>query len=230
MRLPRYIHPYGRNALLLEWEQRISPEINRSVHAFAEALRRHPSVTECVPGYASLLLSFTGSAKTAYALRESIFSTRPEETPLASPYVHTLPVCYGGGFGPDLPDVCALTGLTETEVITTHTSTEYLVYLLGFHPGFAFMGEVEARLEVSRRKAPRTNLPRGSVGLAGRQTGIYPDASPGGWQLIGQCPLPLLDDRTGETRFRAGDRVRFRKISEPEFIHLQSAPPPWPIR
>ncbi len=230
MRQPRYINAYGRNALLLEWEQRIDPEINRSVHAFARLLRHHPAVTECVPAYASLVLTFTEAASSAYQLREEIFCLRPQATIASPPYLHHIPVCYGDVFGPDLAGLSSQTGLDRETLIALHCGTDYLVYFLGFRPGFAFMGETDRRLATARRSTPRTEVAAGSVGLAGRQTGIYPDASPGGWQLIGRCPLPLLDAHTGETRFRAGDRVRFHTVSGSEFVVLESSPPSWPVR
>ncbi len=230
MRLPRYIHAYGANALLLEWEQRIDPDINRGVHAYAAWFGQHPAVEECIPAYASLLLTFNGGRNTAYALHELITGSRPPEVPAVSNILHDVPVCYGGPYGPDLEEVAALCGLPSHQVIALHSAPEYLVYLLGFRPGFAFMGETDARLAVARRAAPRARVKGGAVGLAERQTGIYPTPSPGGWQLIGRCPLLLLEDATATSRFRAGDRVRFYPVAAEEFRSLQSYPPAWPIR
>ncbi len=230
MRLPRYIRAYGANALLLEWEQRIAPDINRGVHAYALWLRQHPAVLECVPAYASLLLTFTGGEPVAYALRELITGRQPAELANNSGYVHDIPVCYGGPYGPDLEEVAERCGLSPERVVALHSERKYLVYLLGFRPGFAFMGETHAQLTIPRRAAPRPRVAAGAVGVAGRQTGIYPTPSPGGWQLIGRCPLPVLDDATAATRFRPGDHVRFRPVSAPEFQSLQSTPPSWPIR
>ena len=216
--------------MLLEWEQRIDPDINASVHAYAAALRSHERVIECVPAYASLLITHRGERKVAYALRELIFDLAPEVASRGTSYLHELPVCYGGDFGPDLDEVADHGGLSPQEVINRHTAVTYRVYFLGYQLGFGFLGELDARLEVPRRASPRTRVPAGSVGLAGWQTGIYPTASPGGWQLIGRCPLPLLRDGADITRLRAGDGVRFIPIPATDFDTLRQAPATWPIR
>ncbi|WP_420459812.1 5-oxoprolinase subunit PxpB [Neolewinella sp.] len=230
MRLPRFVRPYGTSALLLEWEQRIDPAISASVNAYARALRPYELVEECVPAYASLLVTHRGGRQAAYALRELIFGLSPAEEQRSETVTHELPVCYGGEFGPDLEDVSTHCSLPPEEVIGRHTAVTYRVYFLGFQPGFGFLGELDASLEVPRRASPRTRVPAGSVGLAGRQTGIYPMDSPGGWQLIGRCPLPLLQTGPDTTRLRAGDRLRFYPITAADFTALQQAPLPWPTR
>ncbi|NJB84772.1 inhibitor of KinA [Lewinella marina] len=218
MRRPRFIRPYGSAALLLDWEPLIDEGISRSVHAYAAAIAAHPAVVECVPGYASLLVEFRPDRSSAYQLREYIYAARVAPSEQLSTY-HSVPVRYGGSAGPDLEAVAAATGLSAEAVIELHGSRDYLVYLLGFRPGFAFLGPTDERLAVDRRASPRARVPAGAVGLASRQTGIYPGDCPGGWQLIGQCPLPLVDAE-GRPRFRAGDRVRFYSIDEAEFIRL----------
>ena len=230
MRLPRFVRPFGASALLLEWEQRIDPAINASVHTYTRALRKLAGVQECVPAYASLLVTYTGGAAAAYTLRESIFALRLSVSDESSTLLHELPVCYGGIHGPDMLSVRELTGLTEERIIELHTTTIYQVYFLGFQPGFGFLGELDAALEIARRATPRTRVPAGSVGLAGRQTGIYPSDSPGGWQLIGRCPLPLLRAGADATRLRAGDRVQFYSVSPEAYRNLHQNPPPWPVR
>ena len=230
MRRPRFIHPYGTSALLLEWEQHIDPAINDSVHAYAAALRLHDPVKECVPAYASLLVTHHGGREVAYALREFIFSLHPTADAHSKPILHELPVRYGGEYGPDLGNVARHSGLSPKEVIGRHTAPLYRVYFLGFQPGFGFLGELDGSLEIARRPLPRTRVPAGSVGLAGRQTGIYPTESPGGWQLIGCCPLPLLRVGPDTARLRAGDRVRFYPVTATDFTTLRQAPPVWPTR
>ncbi|WP_157974303.1 5-oxoprolinase subunit PxpB [Lewinella sp. IMCC34183] len=228
MRLPRHIRPFGPDGLLLEWEARIDPAISRGVHAFAAALRQQAGVRECVPGYASLLLTFDTGRTTAASLREYVYALRPSAAPTADGYLHRVPVVYGGGAGPDLDTVAEVTGCSPEEVVRHHGATDYLVYLLGYRPGFAFLGPTPPRLEVPRRTTPRVRVPPGSVGMAGRQTGVYPAGCAGGWQLIGRCPWPLLDPQ-GQPRFRAGDRVRFFPIEEEAFHHHQTSAP-WPAR
>ena len=227
---PPLYPPYGASAMLLEWEQRIDPDISASVHAYAAALRSHEQVIECVPAYASLLLNHRSDRTVAYALREFIFGLDPKVASRRPSYLHKLPVCYGGDFGPDLVQVADYSGLSPQEVINCHTAVTYRVYFLGYQPGFGFLGELDARLDIPRRPTPRTRVPAGSVGLAGRQTGIYPMNSPGGWQLIGRCPLPLLQAGADTTRLRAGDRVRFYSIPATDVTSLQQASPAWPIR
>ncbi|MEL7162227.1 MAG: 5-oxoprolinase subunit PxpB [Bacteroidota bacterium] len=228
-RKPRTVLPYPPDALLLNWEQRISPAISSGVHAYAHALRQHPAVRECVPGYASLLVRYARPKITAYDLREFIFALNPltEET---GGILHEIPVCYADDFAPDLPTVAAAIALSPEEIIRLHTDVEYLVYQVGFRPGFAFLGQTDARLEIPRRTSPRRRVPAGTVGLAGRQTGIYPSESPGGWQLIGRCPWPLLRAGKDFCRFQAGDRVRFHSVSATEFAQLQKTSAPWPVR
>ncbi|THH42026.1 5-oxoprolinase subunit PxpB [Neolewinella litorea] len=224
MRLPRHIRPYGPSALLLEWEPRIDERISRSVHAYAAAIADHPAITECVPGYASLLIMYRPEACSAYTLREYVYGLSVEEGDLETGRQHLIPVLYGGAWGPDLDAVAVATGNSAQEVIDLHAGREYLVYMLGFRPGFAFLGPTDERLRVDRRPSPRDRVPGGAVGLAGQQTGIYPGEGPGGWQLIGRCPLPLLDGG-GHPRLRAGDRVRFQSVDEATFFQYQDQHP-----
>jgi KipI family sensor histidine kinase inhibitor len=132
-----------------------------------------------------------------------------------------IPVWYGGAVGPDLEYLAGRVGLTEEEVIKRHSDVEYLVYLLGFLPGFPYLGGMDPSIALPRRAQPRTRVPRGSVGIGGSQTGIYPLDSPGGWHLIGRTPISLFEpDKDEPTLLRPGDRVRFVAISEAEFLEL----------
>ena len=131
----------------------------------------------------------------------------------------TIPVCYGGDYGPDLAFVAQHAGLSEREVIRRHTAPKYRIYMLGFLPGFPYLGGLDPALFTPRLQNPRTAIPAGSVGIGGQQTGIYPVASPGGWQLIGRTPLKLFDpDRP--LRYAAGDRIRFAAITPQQFETL----------
>lgn len=210
MRRPRDIIIYGHSALLLQWENRIDPAISQSVHAYTNTVLRHAAVTDAVPAYSSLLVQYDDAQISAYALREWIYDaeiTTPEES---VPKRHRLPVYYGGEYGPDLAEVAEITGLSERQIIRLHTKTVYRVYQLGFQPGFAFLGLTDEKIAVDRRKNPRPRVKAGSVGLAGRQTGIYPHASPGGWQIIGWCPEEIWNDQsTPHARLQAGDEVEF---------------------
>ena len=129
-----------------------------------------------------------------------------------------IPVCYAPTFGWDLAEIAAQTGLLLSEIIEIYTSVKYKVYMIGFLPGFAYMGEVDERIAVPRKREPRLKIEPGCVGIAGRQTGIYPLASPGGWQIVGRTPLKLFDKNKSEAvLLKAGDEIQFFSISEDEF-------------
>ena len=135
-----------------------------------------------------------------------------------------VPVCYGGDFGPDLAEVARLCACSEEEVIRLHTTVEYRVYVVGFVPGFAYMGVVDDKLALPRRAVPRTRVPAGSVAIAAGQTGIYPIETPGGWHLLGRTPVRPFDSARHEpVLFRPGDRVRFREIDRDTFDQLTDA-------
>ena len=136
----------------------------------------------------------------------------------------TIPVCYGGQFGPDLDDVAAHTGLAPREVIALHSEPLYLVYMIGFTLGFPYLGGMDPRIATPRLTTPRTVVPAGSVGIAGNQTGVYPSASPGGWRLIGRTPLRLADPSADPPcLLRAGNRIRFVPIDEPTYYLVGGA-------
>ncbi len=215
MRKPRDIIDYGNNAILLQWENRIDEPINRSVHAYAAAVQGHPALVDVVPAYASLLLHFDPSKTSTYQLKEWVYALVVElPAAVGRGKLHRLPVVYGGDFGPDLQAVAQHLQLTEQAVIELHTATTYRVFQLGYQPGFAFLGITDERLAVPRHRQPRAKVAAGSVGLAGRQTGVYPHETPGGWQLIGRCPLPLWQvQRQPANLLQAGDHVIFYAIS-----------------
>ena len=227
MRSFHHIVPYGPDALLLNWEQRIDPGVSAGVHAWAAAIGEHPAVRECVPAYASLLVRFSAPLITAYDLREFILGLQPGADTAMQGIHHDLPVRYDG---PDLKEAAALLGISVKKLIGLHAGTDYLVYQIGFRPGFGFLGQTAPELEIARRPTPRAKVPAGSVGIAGRQTGIYPSAGPGGWQLIGRCTYPLLREGRRPALLRAGDTVRFRPVSTKAFADLLNSPPPWPER
>ena len=209
MRKPRSIQPYGASALLLQWEQRIDADIVQSVHRYAAGLASLPGVDECIPAYASLLLTYRAKRTTYDRLFEAACAFQPIAGAVPPARHHELPVVYGGEYGPDLDYVSEQTGLRPQDVVALHCSVDYLVYFLGFRPGFAFLGPLPPALSVPRLPTPRPRVVAGSVGITGAQTGVYPSPSPGGWPLIGRCLSSLFTtDGTG-ARLQAGDRVRF---------------------
>jgi KipI family sensor histidine kinase inhibitor len=212
------IREAGDSALLLELEGGIDPEVNARVIAIATLVRdaEIAGVRAVVPTYKSVAVFFdplvTDSALVAHVLREAQLAGTSHVRSSSS--LIEVPVVYGGEHGPDLEQIAARAGISVQDVVERHASREYHVYMLGFLPGFAYLGLVDESIAAPRRAEPRVRVPAGSVGIAGHQTGIYPRESPGGWQLIGRTPLEVFDPaRIPASIFAAGDRVRFMPMS-----------------
>jgi len=206
------IREAGDAVLLLEFAPVIAPEVNaRAVAAAAALCREWPAgVRDVVPTYRSVAVHFDPLRSDVEALRAAI--TRASTAPPAGGDSRTIevPTVYGGEAGPDLEGLAASVGLDARGVVERHVAATYRVYMLGFLPGFAYLGTVDERIAVPRLVSPRLVVPAGSVGIAGRQTGIYPRASPGGWRIVGRTALRLFDaTRTPAALFRPGDHVRF---------------------
>ena len=198
----------------------IAVDAPAEAQALAVQLRRDGSWLEVVPGIETILVRFD-AARIDAAAAEAVIQTAMEKgsQPLApGDELVEIPVVYGGEYGPDLEGLGAATGLSADEIIDLHTSRVYTVDMVGFTPGFAFIGGLDERLRVPRRKAPRQRVPAGSVGIADGRTGLYAMASPGGWTLIGRTPFRLFD-AAADTPFvlQPGMRVRFRAIRADEF-------------
>ena len=209
-------------------QSQITREANESVRRMLRLLEVEPvaEVGNLHPAYCSLLIKFD-ALRMEHSELEAIlrrYLERLDEAKLPEPRRVEIPVCYGGEFGPDLAEVCAMRGMTEAQAIELHASVEYLVYFLGFVPGFAYLGELPEELVTPRLAAPRKRVPAGSVGIAGNQTGVYPFATPGGWRLIGRTPLKMFRaENDGLSLLSIGDRVRFAPISRDRFAALESA-------
>lgn len=215
----------GDQGILVRFGSKIDPAIHHRVRRLMLALSAEPcpGVVELVPSYAALAVYYDPLRVEPAALRRALKErlSRMDRLPLPPPRRIEIPVCYGGSFGPDLADVAAYHGMSQEEVIRLHSEPEYLVYMLGFSPGFPYLGGLPPQLATPRRSTPRLRVPAGSVGIAGAQTGIYPSESPGGWQLIGRTPLRLYDPQASEPfLLRAGDVLRFRPIDEDQFRAL----------
>ncbi len=216
------IRPAGDQALLVEFGIEISPEINLRVQEFSHraGVQKIPGIGEIIPSYCSalvyydpILLSFADAVSWA----KEFLDPKPLETHVSAP-IKEVPVLYGGGYGPDLSFVAAYNQTSEEGVIRLHTGQTYLVYVVGFSPGFAAMGVVPPKVQAPRLASPRTKVPAGSVGIGGLQTGIYAVESPGGWRLIGRTPLNLFDlQKNPPSFFQAGDYARFYAIDEKEY-------------
>jgi inhibitor of KinA len=215
---PRFLLA-GDAALVVEFGDAIDLEINRRVHALARALARRPlpGLGEAVPSYRSLLVHYD-PLRLSYAQVESFVAEAlqwREDAPLPEPRLVEIPAVYGGEHGPDIGFVAEHNGLAVEEVIRLHSEATYSVYMLGFTPGFPYLGGLPDALATPRLETPRQRVPAGSVGIAGAQTGIYPLSTPGGWRLIGWTPVMLFDPaRTPPALLQPGDRVRFAPVSE----------------
>jgi KipI family sensor histidine kinase inhibitor len=212
--------PAGDAALLAVLGETIDPRLNARVHALARALDGQPGIVDLAPAYASLLVTYDALA-TDYAglearVREALASL-PARPALAGRR-RRLPVAYGGAYGPDVPAVAERLGLGEADVIGLHSGETYRVYMIGFAPGYSYLGELPAALELPRLSTPREHVPAGSVAIAGRQTGVYSVATPGGWHLLGRTPVRLFDPvREPPCYLAPGDRVRFVPITPAEY-------------
>lgn len=206
------LHALGDAALLFELPPPATLAVQQRLWALAHEAAGWPGVSEVLPGMNNLTVLFDPERLDAAALEQRLLALWPEvaAAPKADARTVEVPVDYGGEHGPDLHEVARHTGLTPAEVVKRHSAGDYVVYLLGFLPGFAFMGGLAPELATPRRSEPRTAVPARSVGIGGAQTGIYPSVSPGGWQLIGRTPLPLFDPQAASpTLLRPGDQVRF---------------------
>lgn len=212
----------GDRGLLLEFGDEISSEVNEKVRRMTLAIQTESieGIVEIVPTYRSLLilynpliLSFVDLKKRLERIEKGL-----QQTPFPEPKLTQIPALYGGSYGPDLEEVAKYHQISPEEVIQLHCSKPYFIYMIGFMPGFPYMGELPEALITSRLKTPRLSVPAGSVAIAQRQTGIYPMESPGGWQIIGRTPVKLFNpEREPPALLQMGNLVQFFPIGEKEF-------------
>ncbi|MEM6999100.1 MAG: 5-oxoprolinase subunit PxpB, partial [Pseudomonadota bacterium] len=217
--------PFGDAALLINFEQRIDLQVNKKViqwyHAITSA--QLPGVTYCSSAYCSLTVGYQLDTINYQELCSAIKALDVDQKLKNQSKSIQVPVCYESEFAPDMNELSQQTGLTTEEIITLHTAQTYHVYMIGFLPGFAYMGKVDSKLECKRKDTPRIKVPAGSVGLAGMQTGIYPSDAPGGWQIIGQTPWEIFNPNSqSPCRFQPGDQVTFYSVTESEFLQLKN--------
>lgn len=220
----RYL-PAGDRAVSIELGDAISPEINRRVRSLFLSIEKQAisGVVDLVPSYRSVLVYYDPLRVTYPDLEASLRAVEAgmEEAPVRAPNVLEVPTLYGGEYGPDLGYVAEHNGLTAEEVVRIHSGTDYLIYMMGFTPGFTYLGGMSDRIATPRLETPRTAIPAGSVGIAETQTGVYPVESPGGWRLIGRTPLRLFDPRREPpVVVGAGDYLRFVPTGQEEYTHL----------
>lgn len=218
---------YGEEAVLVRFGDGIDVRLHRRIQKFCTELGQHciQGVVECVPAYDCVSVVFNPDVLSAQELGRTLHSVAVQSAGdvCAPTRVVEIPVWYGGTAGPDLALVAEHTGLSTKDVVTIHSAPHYTVFMLGFVPGFPYLGGMDKRIAAPRKAVPRKAVPAGSVGIAGEQTGVYPLVTPGGWQLIGRTPLRLFDPEcVPPTLLMAGDVVRFRPISEAEFTSWPS--------
>jgi len=222
------ISPVGDRAISIDFGQVIDPTINRHIRQTIERIKalQLEGIIELVPTYCALLVEYDAMLYSYSEICKIIEPTLEEgmtNTTNELVTVVEVPTVYGGEFGPDLSFVASHNHLSEDEVISIHSGTDYLVYMLGFIPGFTYLGGMDPRIATPRLSSPRTLIPAGSVGIAGEQTGTYPSDSPGGWQIIGRTPVTMYDmSKAQAALLKAGDYVRYVPIDESEFHRIKA--------
>lgn len=218
--------PAGDSSLSMEFGNEISVQVNKRIRNTVAAIEENPpeGLKELIPTYRSIqvlydpmVTDFGQMVEKLQEIAESVGEGGSDNYRIVE-----IPTCYGGEYGPDIEFVAKHNDLSVEEVIRIHSSTDYLLYMLGFTPGFGYLGGMSEKIATPRLEVPRTIIPAGSAGIAGSQTGIYPIDSPGGWQLIGRTPIKLYDPLAEvPVLLNAGDYVRFKPISEDEFKNIQ---------
>jgi len=221
------ILPLGDAAIVVKFGDTIDRDLHRKVQSLENYLNDHslPGMIELVPAYATVTIYYEPLHRSFHDLDVELrgILARLTNALELNPRIVEIPVSYGGEFGPDLEFVAQHNSLKTDDVVQIHSDPDYVVYMIGFAPGFPYLGGMSQRIAAPRRDSPRLQIPVGSVGIAGTQTGVYPIETPGGWQLIGRTPIELFRPRENPpTLLRAGDVVRFRPITNEEFTSLRA--------
>ena len=226
------IGAFGEAALLVEYGDTPDLTLNARVHALARQLDAKPleAQTNLVPGYVSLLIELDPLHVDLEQARSSLerLMSNLHVPPIGFRRRRVIPTVYGGEWGPDLDDVATRAGISAADVVARHTALEQTVYMLGFSPGFPYLGDLPDELSLPRRETPRERVPIGSVAIAERQTGIYSREMPGGWHVLGRTPIALFDESHDPPAYlSAGDRVAFVEIPADDWDRYTGAPSDW---
>ena len=216
----------GDSSVLIQFGNTIDPEINYRISATVQMMRQQHiiGVTDIIPAFCSLLINYDPRVISCAEIKERMEGILKMEIKAGAKRkkVYEIPVCYGGAYGPDIQNIADHAGLSVEEVIDIHTSRDYLIYMLGFLPGFTYLGGLDERIHTPRLANPRIKIAAGSVGIGGSQTGIYPMDSPGGWQLMGMTPVKTYDpEREVPILVEAGDYIRFVRVNEEEYKRIK---------
>ena len=217
----------GDSSLLIEFGNEISPEINRRIAAVVELMREQhiEGVVDVIPAFCSLLVNYDPRVAGYEKMKKRLESLVRVDIKVGQTKrkIFEIPVLYGGEYGPDLASIADHAGISEDEVVLIHSSKDYLIYMLGFLPGFCYLGGLDERIHTPRLSNPRLRIRAGSVGIGGSQTGIYPLDSPGGWQLMGMTPIKTYDpEREIPILVEAGNYIRFVQIDEEQYKRIQA--------
>ncbi len=217
----------GDSSLLIQYDSVIDPAVNARIAATVQLMREQhiEGVVDIIPAFCSLLINYDPRVISYDEMRTRMEKILSVEVAAGQrkKKIYEIPVCYGGEFGPDLETIAEHAGLSVQEVIDIHISTDYLIYMLGFLPGFTYLGGLDERIHTPRLANPRVRIPAGSVGIGGSQTGIYPMDSPGGWQLMGMTPVRTYDpDREIPILVEAGDYIRFVPVDRAEYERIRA--------
>jgi inhibitor of KinA len=219
--------PAGDRAMVVQFGDTIDEKTNRQVQLLAKWIETQGTegVQEVLPTFRSLTIFYDPAKISYHTLKTTLkhADVSEEDGGHMEKRIVEIPCCYGGSFGEDLPDMEKLTGLSSKEIIQIHSGTDYLVYMLGFLPGFVYLGGLDERIHAPRLTTPRVKIPAGAVGIGGSQTGVYPLESPGGWRLIGSTPIRMYDpDREEPFLCNAGDYIRFCPIEEADYREIEA--------